>query len=81
MDMTSPVESQNGRRLYGVNLKHGTWFKRLWLDGPSGPLAEARFEGIRAEALKLAEGTADIVEFKNKVVDLFAASDFHQCDT
>lgn len=79
--MTPPLESQSERRVYGVNLKHGTWRKRLWLDGPSGPSGEMKFDEIRAEALKFAEGTADIVEFKNKVMELFAANDFRQCDT
>jgi len=79
--MTSPLESEGERQLYIVNLKHGTWYKRLSLDGPSGPSGQAKFDAVRTEALELAEGTADIVEFKNKVLELFAANDFHQCDT
>ena len=79
--MTSPLKSQNERRLYGVNLKHGMWYKRVWLDGPSGQSGEERFDDVRAQALKLAEVTTDIVEFKNKVLQLFAANDFHPCDT
>jgi hypothetical protein len=80
-DMTTPSESQAGRRLYGVNLKHGTWYNRVWLDGPSGPSGEAKFDEIRTAALQLAEETSDIVEFKGRVLALFLANDFHQCDT
>ena len=77
----SSINSEDTRRVYGVSLKHGTWLKRLWLDGPAGTDGEVKFDEIRAEALKLAEAAEDVVDFKNKVLKLFAANDFHQCDT
>ena len=79
--MTPPMKSEVGRKLYGVNLKHGTWYNRLWLDGPSGPEGEAKFESVRAEAEKLLEQSGDVVQAKERVLRLFATNDFHQCDT
>ena len=79
--MTSASDQKSERELYIINLKHGTWYQRLSLDGPAGPQAAAKLNEIREEALEMAKDTADIVDFQRRVLQMFAANDFHRCDT
>ena len=73
--------SPNCREIYVVNLKHGTWRKRVFLGGPSGEYGRKKFVAVRAEALGFADATADIVEFHNRVVETFAVNGFFRSDT
>jgi hypothetical protein len=79
--MTRTSETQEARKLYIVTLKHGTWQKRLFLDGPAGSAGEEKFSALRADVAKLGDTTSDKQEFKDRVLKLFATNDFHCADS